>query len=147
MPDQVENPGLMRDCINLLASKDTLRGTGTLNWSTSTAIASWDGITVAGTPKRVTKLLLSGKSLAGKIPAELGNLFELTHLNLSSNSLTGDIPRELGRLHNLEEIRLSGNSLTGCIPLGLQDVATSDLGSLNLPYCRPPASEGLTAPR
>ena len=91
-----DNPGLMRDCFTLLAAKDGLRGTGALNWSTATAIASWDGVTTGGTPSRVTKLLLSSKSLTGTIPAELGNLFELTHLNLSSNSLTGDIPSETG---------------------------------------------------
>ena len=145
--DQINNPHLMEDCTALLAAKDTLRGTATLNWGVDTAITTWDGVTVAGTPKGVTKLLLSSKRLTGKIPSELGDLFDLTHLNLSSNSLTGDIPRELGQLHNLEKIRLSGNSPTGCIPLGLEDVATSDLSSLNLPYCRPPAPEGLTAPR
>ncbi len=145
VPDQVNNPGLMRDCITLLTAKDRLRGTGTLNWSVDTAIASWDGITTGGTPSRVTKLLLSSKSLTGTIPAELGNLFELTHLNLSSNSLTGDIPNELGWLQNLEEIRLSGNSLTGCIPLALKDVTTNDLSSLNLLYCAPPAPDGLSA--
>ena len=139
------NRGLVHDCEALLAAKDGLRGTGALNWSTATAIASWDGVTTGGTPSRVTKVELSSESLTGTIPAELGSLFELTHLNLSSNSLTGDIPRELGRLFNLEEIRLSGNSLTGCIPLALKDVTTNDLSSLNLLYCRPPALTGLSA--
>ena len=139
------NRGLVHDCEALLTAKDTLRGTAALNWGTATAVTSWDGVTTGGTPSRVTKVELSNKSLTGTIPSELGNLFELTHLNLSSNSLTGDIPRELGWLHNLEEIKLSGNSLTGCIPLALKDVATNDLSSLNLLFCRPPAPEGLTA--
>ena len=98
---------------------------------------------MAGTPRRVTKVLLSNENLSGSIPPELGALSELTHLNLSSNSLTGDIPRELGGLSNLQEIRLSGNSLTGCIPVALKNVPTNDLSSLNLLYC-PPAPEGLT---
>ena len=120
VPGQTYNPGLMRDCQALLAAKDTLRGTATLNWSVDTAITGWDGVTTSGTPSRVTELDLSGESLSGSIPAELGKLLELTHLDLSSNSLAGEIPRELGELSNLTELRLSGNSLTGCIPLALK---------------------------
>ena len=143
-PDEANNPGLMRDCIHLLATKDTLRGTGSLNWSTSTAISTWDGVTTGGTPTRITKVELDSESLTGVIPAGLGSLFELTHLKLNSNTLTGSIPRELGWLYNLEEIKLSGNSLTGCIPIALEDVGTNDLSSLNLLYCRPPSPEGLS---
>ena len=144
VPDQANDPGLMRDCITLLAAKDTLRGSAALNWSVNTDITSWDGVTTGGTPSRVTKLLLPSESLSGGIPGELGDLYGLTHLNLSSNSLTGQIPWELGNLSNLREIRLSGNSLTGCIPPALKDVTTNDLSSLNLLYC-PPAPVGLTA--
>ena len=135
VPNQANNPGLMRDCMTLLAAKDTLRGTATLNWSVDTAIATWDGVTTGGTPNRVTKLLLPTKSLSGRIPAELGRLSELTHLDLSRNSLTGKIPEELGGLPNLEVLRLSGNSLTGCIPSGLRDFADNDLAGLGLDYC------------
>ncbi len=120
VPGQTYNPGLMRDCQALLAAKDGLRGTATLNWSVDTTITGWDGVTTSGTPSRVTELDLFGESLSGSIPAELGKLLELTHLDLSSNSLTGEIPRELGELSNLTELRLSGNSLTGCIPLALK---------------------------
>ena len=123
----------------LLAAEDTLKGTGSLNWSVDTAISSWDGITTGGTPSRVTKVELDDESLTGSIPAGLGTLFKLTHLDMSDNSLARDIPAELGWLSNLEEIRLSGNSLTGCIPIALKDVATNNLSSLNLLYCQPPA--------
>ncbi len=145
----ITNPGsnrpLVHDCQALLGGKDTLKGTGDLDWSATTAIGSWEGITTGGTPTRVTKVVLPSESLSGSIPPELGRLFELTHLNLSSNSLTGDIPGELGWLHNLQELRLSGNSLTGCIPLSLRSVTTNDLSSLNLPYCQPPAPGAPTA--
>ena len=43
------NPGLVADCETLLAARDTLKGSGTLNWSADTPIANWDGITVGGT--------------------------------------------------------------------------------------------------
>ncbi len=143
--DAATNRGLLHDCEALLDGKDTLRGTGSLNWATSSSLSSWDGITTAGTPGRVTRLELANESLSGSIPSSLGSLFELTHLDLSRNSLTGEIPHELGWLYNLEELRLSGNALTGCIPLALKDVATSDLSSLNLLYCQPPAPENLRA--
>ena len=144
VPDQANNPGLMLDCMALLGAKDMLRGTATLDWSVDTAIANWDGIATGGTPSRVTRLLRPGESLSGTIPAELGDLFELTHLDLSSNSLTGDVPKGLGWLSHLQEIRLSGNTLTGCIPAALRDAPANDLSLLNLLYC-PPAPEGLSA--
>ena len=145
MTDPTASRALVQDCEVLLAAKDRLRGAAALNWSASTAIAGWEGITTSGTPSRVTVVELPGESLSGSIPAGLGMLFELTTLDLSMNSLTGDIPAELGSLYNLEELRLSGNSLTGCIPLALRDVATNDVGSLSLPYCTPPAPENFSA--
>ena len=144
VPNGADNTGLMADCQTLLALKDALRGTATLNWSVDTVITSWDGITMSGTPSRVTELDLSSESLTGSMPAELGSLTELTKLDLSANSLTGEIPRELGRLSNLTEARLSGNSLTGCIPIGLKEVATNDFSAVSLLFC-PPAPEGLSA--
>ncbi len=137
LPTGGYNSGLMRDCQALLAGKETLAGTATLNWDTGTAITGWDGVTIAGTPARVTKVLLDDEDLTGTIPPQMGDLSELTHLDLSDNSLTGQVPRPLGNLDNLVEVRLSGNSLTGCIPYGLKDVQTNDLASLNLLYCPP----------
>ena len=143
VPDQSNNPGLMRDCTSLLAMKDTLRGSAFLNWSVGTAIDRWDGVTVADTPKRVTILDLSSRSLTGTIPAMLSRLTGLLDLRLASNSLTGPIPTQLADLPNLETLYLSGNSLTGCIPVALEEVSTNDLSSLNLLYCQPPAQEAL----
>ena len=91
-----DNRGPVQDCETLLAAKDGLRGTATLDWSTGTAVSGWEGITTSGTPSRVMGLNLSSNSLTGTIPAGLGQLFELTTLDLSSNQLTGDIPAELG---------------------------------------------------
>ena len=145
VPDQADNPGLMKDCMTLLAAKDTLRGTAALNWSVDTAITGWEGVTTGGTPSQVTKVELPNEGLSGSIPAQLWELAGLTHLDLADNSLAGEIPREFRWLPKLEEIRLSGNSLTGCIPIALEDVATNDLSSLNIPYCQPPAPENFRA--
>ena len=119
--NQADNPDLMRDCIALLGSKDDLRGTASLNWSTATLIASWDGVTVAGTPKRITRL------------------------KLANEGLTGIIPHDLATLTGLTELKLAGNTLTGCIPVGLEGVADNDLASLNLLYCQPPTPRNLRA--
>ncbi len=144
VPDQADNQGLMRDCQALLAAKDTLRGTGSLNWGTGTTISSWDGVTTSTDPSGITKLELSDEDLTGTLPPELGGLFEITHLDLSDNSLTGEIPRELGGLTNLESLKLTGNSLSECIPIALKNVATNDLSTLNLLYC-PPSPDAPTA--
>ena len=54
VPDAANNPGLVSDCEALLASRDTLAGTATLNWSADTPIADWEGVVLEGTPQRVT---------------------------------------------------------------------------------------------
>ena len=137
-PDQGDNPGLMRDCINLLAAKDTLRGTATLNWSVDTPISDWDGVKVLGSPGRVTSLILTSEGLTGTIPPDLARLDGLEHLGLSYNQLTGEIPAALGSLGNLRNLRLGDNQLIGCVPPALQDVDDNDLESLELPDCATP---------
>ena len=116
VPDAT-NTGLIADCEALLASRDTLAGTATLNWSEETSIAQWEGVRLSGTPQRVTRLAIPGKGLDGTIPSVLGRLSMLTHLNLRSNDrLTGEIPSELGYLSNLRVLNLHSNSHSGSIP-------------------------------
>ena len=119
VPDQANNPDLMRDCINLLAAKDALRGTATLNWSVDTPISDWDGVTVQGSPSRVKRLVLVEDSLTGTLPPELGRLDGLEYLWLGYNQLTGEIPAALGGLSNLKSLTLNQNQLTGAIPRDL----------------------------
>ena len=116
VPDAANNPGLVSDCEALLASRDTLAGTATLNWSTDTPIADWDGITLEGTPQRVTKLSLVRRGLTGQIPPELGDLTNLERLSLHLNRLSGKIPAELGNLANVQYMQLHYNELTGEVP-------------------------------
>ena len=122
VPSVASNPGLVADCEALLAARDTLAGSGTLNWSGSTAIAAWDGVTLSGSPLRVTSLALSDSQLTGAIPPELGNLNNLERLNLTRNQLTGDIPPELSLLTNVQLLALGGNQLTGPIPTWLVNI-------------------------
>ena len=122
VPDPANNPGLVADCDLLLSARDTLAGTATLDWSADLLIENWDGVTVSGTPPRVTSLGLQHLQLTGTIPAELGSLTNLTLLYLYDNQLIGEIPAELGSLINLETLGLSSNQLSGEIP--------AELGSL-----------------
>ena len=93
-------------------------------------IDDWPGITV--TADRVSALQLgdtpaSGNKasigIAGSIPAELGNLTNLTDLDLYYNRLAGSIPPELGNLANLEHLYLYNNYLKGSIPPELGNLA------------------------
>ena len=88
-----------------------------------------------GNLTNLTSLYLSNNQLSGNIPPELGNLTNLTELGLSNNQLSGNIPPELGNLTNLIALWLSGNQFTGCIPDALRSVRHNDLDNLNLPFC------------
>ena len=52
--DAANNPGLVSDCEALLAARDILAGSATLDWSASTPIDQWDGVNSFGSPLRVT---------------------------------------------------------------------------------------------
>ena len=120
-----ENPGLMSDCELLLRSRDTLSGSATLNWDEDVAMSEWEGVTLSGTPQRVTKLDLQDKGLDGEIAEPLSGVSELRLLNLHGNSLSGTIPADLGDLANLRRLYLHDNELSGEIPSEL-----SGLGEL-----------------
>ena len=130
VPDPDDNPGLVSDCETLLAARDTLAGTATLNWAADTPMSEWDGVSYQGTPERVTQVALSGRGLTGTIPTGLGNLSNLTTLDLGINQLTGEIPTELGNLSSLQILTLGRNPLSGEIPTELGNL--SNLSSLIL---------------
>ena len=109
--DATDNPGLVSDCEALLAARDTLAGDATLNWSADTPIAGWDGITLGGTPERVTQLRLIRRGLTGALPSELGSLTNLRMLVLWGNLLTGAIPSELSSLANLQAMESLGERI------------------------------------
>ena len=120
VPDP-EPAGLVADCNVLLAAKDTLRGTASLNWSPQHPINQWDGVSVRSS--RVTKLELKSKQLTGRIPALLGNLTYLQTLHFKYNQLTGPIPTQLSSLSHLQTLNLRDNRLTGPIPAALGNLS------------------------
>ena len=124
VPDAAANPGLVADCEALLQARSRLEGGARLlSWSEYIPVNNWNGVTVRGTPARVTRIILRGGraelysgKLQGTIPAELGDLSMLTELNLHSNQLTGTIPAELNGLSRLEKLLIHNNRLSGTIP-------------------------------
>ena len=168
VPNASTNPGLVSDCESLLAARDAIAGTGTLNWSPTTPIARWTGIGLGGSPQRVKSLELTGfdgeipaqlgnldkletlvfnGDMRGEIPPELGRLSELRDLELDWNELSGEIPPQLGNLAKLRRLDLDNNDLTGDIPseLGnLTDLTELDLSGNELSGPIPPELGKLT---
>ena len=129
------NSELVADCEALLGLRDRIRGTGRLNWAGGKAMSEWMGVTVSGTPQRVTALNLADLGLDGELSGLLGNLMALTTLDLSGNALTGMLPSKLALLTSLTTVAISGTSFTGCAPEVLGDVATNDVGTTGMDEC------------
>ncbi len=90
------------------------------NWGSTVPIGDWAQVNTDA-DGRVTYLALWDNNLSGTLPAELGNLDQLTELPLQDNHLTGSIP-DLGRLTNLTLLRMGNNELTGEIPASLSNL-------------------------
>ena len=112
--DPDDNPSLVRDCSALLDSMYILSAEPPLNWSADVSMNDWEGVTLGESPLRVTGLSLVDRGLTGRIPGELGRLYELEDLVLTGNALTGEIPYLLN-LRNLELLELGSNRLSGQI--------------------------------
>ncbi|KAB1227493.1 hypothetical protein CJ030_MR1G010281 [Morella rubra] len=91
----------------------------TTNWSTSTSICNWIGVTCGSKHRRVIVLNLSYMGLSGTIPPHIGNLSFLVSLSVANNSFHGSVPSELSRLYRLEEMDFHFNSFNGEIPASL----------------------------
>ncbi|KAF5203888.1 Phytosulfokine receptor [Thalictrum thalictroides] len=104
-------------------------------WSNDSLCCEWDGVLCNNldtglVASRVTKLILPGRSLKGKISQSLGGLEQLKWLDLSLNSLEDDVPKELSNLQQLEVLDLSHNMLSGSISQVLGSLKS--IRSLNL---------------
>ncbi|KAM4108678.1 hypothetical protein ACB094_03G063100 [Castanea mollissima] len=86
------------------------------NWSTSTSVCNWIGITCGAKHLRVTALNLSNMGLTGTIAPHVGNLSLLSHLSFENNSFHGSLPNELASLRRLQVVSFGWNSFSGVLP-------------------------------
>ncbi|WCJ28020.1 Receptor kinase-like protein Xa21 [Euphorbia peplus] len=102
------------------------------NWSLSTPICSWVGVSCGVRHERVTSLNLANMDLKGSIPPSVGRLSFLVLFNISSNQFNGHLPQELSNLRRLRMIDFSNNKLTGVVPSWIGNL--SGLQSLYLSH-------------
>ncbi|KAG6692159.1 hypothetical protein I3842_10G099500 [Carya illinoinensis] len=88
----------------------------TTNWSSSTSVCNWVGVTCGSRHHRVTVLNLSNNGLVGTIPPHIGNLSFLVNLNIRNNSFHGSMPNELSHLYHLKFLHFGYNEFSGEIP-------------------------------
>ncbi|XP_022746772.1 receptor kinase-like protein Xa21 [Durio zibethinus] len=110
----LEFKGQIVDHHNVLAS----------NWTTSSTVCHWVGISCSARHGRVTVLDLSGLGLGGSLVPHLGNLSFLVSLNLTGNNFHGNLPNELAKLRRLKLIDLSCNAFSGEIPSWFESLTT-----------------------
>lgn len=96
------------------------------NWLSDKPLDEWYGIETneAG---RVSSLTLPLNQLSGPLPAEIGNLSDLTFLILWENRLSGQLPSEIGNLTKLKFLNLAENQLSGPLPLELTQLVALQL--------------------
>ena len=85
-------------------------------WDLTQPMDKWPAVTL--TDGRVTALKLSTSGVITKewtLPAEIGDLVELTDLRINSNKLTGELPETLYDLEKLEFLYFQNDNLTGAL--------------------------------
>ena len=142
--DPQMNQELVRVCQTLVGLRDSLSGRELLIWGRTIPIEEWEGISVGGSPQRVTHVEIEKarfdrygwpeRSICGDvslrggiIPASFG---ELKVLSIRDSCLTGEIPADLGELLNLKVLELERTSISGSIPSQLGEL--ENLKVLNL---------------
>ena len=94
-------------------------------WLTNAPLDQWYGVTTDDNG-RVIEVDLLSNGLTGSVPAEVGNLYNLTLLRLDRNLFTGTLPSELGNLTNLNHLSITHSEIEG----GLTGEIPPELGNL-----------------
>ncbi len=136
VPEPESNPGLVGDCEALKTVRDVMAHNITLNWGSGVPIDSWEGITIGGSPRRVTGLELLWGVGIGKRPwpdgqpqptrsnlrPELAGLTKLQALSLAVNEVVGTVPAELATLTDLRRLYIKWHYLQGCLSREFSDL-------------------------
>ncbi|KEH16905.1 LRR receptor-like kinase family protein [Medicago truncatula] len=93
------------------------------NWSTSSSVCNWIGVTCDERHGRVHSLILRNMSLRGTVSPNLGNMSFLVILDLKNNSFGGQFPKELCSLRRLKVLHISYNEFEGGIPPALGNLS------------------------
>ncbi|NJX16346.1 FG-GAP-like repeat-containing protein [Tamlana crocina] len=129
-----EPPTTSADYNALVALYNSTNGdswTNNTNWLDATKpLNTWYGIYNV-VNNRVVDLNIGNNNLTGSIPAEIGNLTELTYLSLWGNELTGNIPPEIGNLTKLTYLDLAPNNFSGSIPTEIGNLVNLETLWLN----------------
>ena len=156
VPEPEANPGLVRDCQVLAGLAPDDDGRPRWNWNAGTPVDQWEGVIVAGNPRRVTELWLaelwpaSSRALSAPEAASIAQLAELRVLNLGSTPFLGPIPAQWGSLEKLQTLVLNHSEVAGPIPpdLGnLSELRTLELLGNNLAGSLPPELGNLSGLR
>ena len=133
VPEPERNPGLVGDCEILKVVKDVMAHNITLNWGSGVPIDQWEGITIGGSPPRVTGLeLLWGVGISEPGPdrepptsnlrPELAGLTKLRALSLAVNHVNGTVHPQLASLTDLRRLYIKWSNLQGCLPMEFSDL-------------------------
>lgn len=128
MPPPCDRPG---DSLALVALYQSADGANwNTPWNLNQPMDTWAGVSLnAGGCVNILDLELDG--LDGTLPAELGNLSNISIINLSNNpNLVGPIPNSITNLITLKELNMGGCNLDGNIPAAIGNL--DSLTELNL---------------
>lgn len=96
------------------------------NWDLSQPIDKWNGVTVNAESGRVTALKITAAGVITKewtLPAEIGNLSELTDLRFNGSKVAGEIPESVFGLAKLEKLYLQNNNISGTLSASIANLS------------------------
>ena len=96
--------------------------TNRANWLSDEPLGQWHGVTT-NNDGRVTAVRLPDNGLTGSLPADIGNLSELTDLALYKNDVGGRIPNSMSRLPRLRSLDIGDNRFDGPVPVWLGNLS------------------------
>ncbi len=104
-----------KDSLALVSFYNSTNGN---NWTDKTnwlvgPVSTWHGIEVS--VDRVIGIQMSNNNLSSTLPADIGNLDQLTYLKLNFNNIGGAIPSSLYSLTKLEILLILDSPITGTI--------------------------------